>query len=489
MYQVQECRHHHFTTNGNSSSSMMMVDSSNNNNMTSSNDNSSQPQSPRRQYYPQHYCYKEEEEYLNDRSAHGCYEHDDDDDGSVLDDDSKTFISTGDIEWDVSNLCLRTRADRSVVSELTTHTPTPTPSRRYQPRQAVTREPSLYPSREQMDTMTSDCNVAKLLEVAKRSTRSIYGSDRNLHHDRNHDRMNSQQYQYRRHEQDERQSSCSSPDRWGNSSARFIDPPPHSPHSNKNNNWSQPAVHQQRRQSSGISTYGGEKQGYDAPQSRSSGGGIYAYDKSESFRSIRNGNGSSSSSNNNNESSRASYYSTSKQEVRSMEAKLKDPSKYGFDEENDDADFNSNNNNNNEYDGNNSSYYPQARSSHHHSRHPESPNPVSCLDEHDQQTNASGKSRALTIEVTPGVYLPLRGSKETLEAVEWGFASRINCMGCSISLGCVPDCQVVICPECRFMSPMYGDDAVAKKERYQSWRMKSYGCIETEGGVGLGLRI
>jgi phage FluMu protein Com len=56
------------------------------------------------------------------------------------------------------------------------------------------------------------------------------------------------------------------------------------------------------------------------------------------------------------------------------------------------------------------------------------------------------------IEIAPGEYLPLRGSRETLSAIESGKAQRVSCMACGVLLACISDCLMVICPECRCVS-------------------------------------
>jgi hypothetical protein len=57
------------------------------------------------------------------------------------------------------------------------------------------------------------------------------------------------------------------------------------------------------------------------------------------------------------------------------------------------------------------------------------------------------------VEVYPGHFLPLRGAKETIEAIERGLSKYVFCYGCGLGLRCVADCELVICPECRIMSP------------------------------------
>lgn len=55
----------------------------------------------------------------------------------------------------------------------------------------------------------------------------------------------------------------------------------------------------------------------------------------------------------------------------------------------------------------------------------------------------------IQIEVFPGVFKPLRGSKETQIAWENGLCSQMPCMVCDADLAFVCDCEFVICPVCR----------------------------------------
>mmetsp|Transcript_9932 Transcript_9932/g.15346 ORF Transcript_9932/g.15346 Transcript_9932/m.15346 type:complete len:283 (+) Transcript_9932:127-975(+) len=74
------------------------------------------------------------------------------------------------------------------------------------------------------------------------------------------------------------------------------------------------------------------------------------------------------------------------------------------------------------------------------------------------------------IEVEPGVFLSLRGSHETWEAVQRGRMQKVECWACSTDLLCLMDADYVLCPECRGLTPILTD-----VER------------PLEGGVGLGL--
>jgi hypothetical protein len=60
----------------------------------------------------------------------------------------------------------------------------------------------------------------------------------------------------------------------------------------------------------------------------------------------------------------------------------------------------------------------------------------------------------LQVEVYPGEFLHLRGAKETVEAIERGYSKSVFCYACGLGLRCVADCDLVVCPDCRFISPV-----------------------------------
>jgi hypothetical protein len=70
------------------------------------------------------------------------------------------------------------------------------------------------------------------------------------------------------------------------------------------------------------------------------------------------------------------------------------------------------------------------------------------------------------VEISPGLALHLRGSQETLRAIELGFLAKSTCDCCSMELYCVRDAGFVLCPECRVVHPISG---------------------RVEGGLGLGI--
>lgn len=112
-----------------------------------------------------------------------------------------------------------------------------------------------------------------------------------------------------------------------------------------------------------------------------------------------------------------------------------------------------------------------------------STNPISRTDEEDEYAATGTVPRRSRIEVSPGYYLPLRGSVETLAAVDGGMARKVQCMACSATLLCVPDAELVICPDCRLLSPL-----TTSKQQYGSTQQQP-GVQYTVGGVGLGLKV
>ena len=72
---------------------------------------------------------------------------------------------------------------------------------------------------------------------------------------------------------------------------------------------------------------------------------------------------------------------------------------------------------------------------------------------HQSFMNHSSSS-PLTIEICPGVVHPVRGSEETLEAIQQQSTIQVECMICWEALLCVRDCDYVVCPDCRVVCPV-----------------------------------
>ena len=107
----------------------------------------------------------------------------------------------------------------------------------------------------------------------------------------------------------------------------------------------------------------------------------------------------------------------------------------------------------------------------------------------------------IKIEVFPGVFKHLRGSKETQDAWEYGMCAQAPCMVCDAELAFIWDCEFVICPCCKAVVPVdVSSEASAGLINHSSLpslqsSISSF-LSETEhtdlprqGGVGLGIRI
>lgn len=90
---------------------------------------------------------------------------------------------------------------------------------------------------------------------------------------------------------------------------------------------------------------------------------------------------------------------------------------------------------------------------------------------HDRRTMHS----QISVEVSPNVFMDLRSAMETLRAVESGRAVCVTCVQCQGTLKCVPDAELVMCPDCRITSPMCLEDDVPGRTPRR--------------GVGLGLKL
>jgi hypothetical protein len=96
---------------------------------------------------------------------------------------------------------------------------------------------------------------------------------------------------------------------------------------------------------------------------------------------------------------------------------------------------------------------------------------------------------AVQVEVAPGHYMPLRGSDETMYAIEMGYSRTVTCFACQAHLSCVPDCELVICPDCRVLSPVDAFTVEDDRKMEHGHRSDESACSSAIiGGVGLGLK-
>jgi hypothetical protein len=59
-----------------------------------------------------------------------------------------------------------------------------------------------------------------------------------------------------------------------------------------------------------------------------------------------------------------------------------------------------------------------------------------------------------TIEIMPGLRVPLRGAEETWNCIEHDFFLPVTCFACTTELCCIQDASYVLCPVCRVVGPM-----------------------------------
>lgn len=58
------------------------------------------------------------------------------------------------------------------------------------------------------------------------------------------------------------------------------------------------------------------------------------------------------------------------------------------------------------------------------------------------------------LEIQPGHFVPLRGSEETLDAMNNDFILNISCFACTTKVQCIADSEYVLCPICKVVSPI-----------------------------------
>jgi hypothetical protein len=109
------------------------------------------------------------------------------------------------------------------------------------------------------------------------------------------------------------------------------------------------------------------------------------------------------------------------------------------------------------------------------------------------------KFKVTQIEIAPGKYLPLRGAAETTYALQCGFYVTISCMICHSLLICIANCELVLCPDCRTLSPNTIMTLKNNKDNYNVSRSVTTSTpsidndisvrLDIKSGVGLGLQV
>ena len=72
----------------------------------------------------------------------------------------------------------------------------------------------------------------------------------------------------------------------------------------------------------------------------------------------------------------------------------------------------------------------------------------------EQQHRPREQQCGLELEIQPGLFVPLRGSEETLDAMNNGFILQTVCFACTMKVLCIADSEYVLCPVCKVVSPI-----------------------------------
>jgi hypothetical protein len=106
-------------------------------------------------------------------------------------------------------------------------------------------------------------------------------------------------------------------------------------------------------------------------------------------------------------------------------------------------------------------------------------------DQHDQRTRRDDRPRPrengkqpVEIEISPNVWMQLRGADETWEAVQVGGYAPAMCLSCNLDLLAIVDAEYVLCPSCRVVSPIMDDGSGFRSEE-----------SAVNHGVGLGFKV
>ena len=97
------------------------------------------------------------------------------------------------------------------------------------------------------------------------------------------------------------------------------------------------------------------------------------------------------------------------------------------------------------------------------------------------------------VEVTPGTFVPLRGSDETWDSIKEGRTVTACCTGCSVRLYCIDTVSMVMCPDCDLIFPIVvnGGNTETSRSAIATVTNKGSGSSsskERRGGLGLGMK-
>jgi hypothetical protein len=83
------------------------------------------------------------------------------------------------------------------------------------------------------------------------------------------------------------------------------------------------------------------------------------------------------------------------------------------------------------------------------------PNLAADYGQSEQEDNHD--SKRAQVEIAPGYWVALRGSKETWNALQQGFSLQVHCPCCSQDMLVIADAAMALCPECRTVVPISDD--------------------------------
>ena len=94
--------------------------------------------------------------------------------------------------------------------------------------------------------------------------------------------------------------------------------------------------------------------------------------------------------------------------------------------------------------------------------------------------NRAQANDPMEFEVSPGVWMKLRGAEETWAAVELGQYAPTICLVCDKKLLVIDDAECVLCPDCRVVSPIVMDEDSGFIDKESKQR---------KSGIGLGFTV
>jgi hypothetical protein len=113
--------------------------------------------------------------------------------------------------------------------------------------------------------------------------------------------------------------------------------------------------------------------------------------------------------------------------------------------------------------------------------------PIHCDPHRHTPRHGHKKKNKSTIEISPGVYETIRGSDETLEAIECGNVTITDCLVCNACLVTLQDAHYVLCPDCKVVSPIVLGDGDSSHDHTRRHYYPNQEARPEEGGVGLGV--